>query len=254
MKKSKYPMMASIFMILFDLSLIVFLLMGNALIIPLGIKLYRSLQAILVGGSIIFTGLYVIQMIVYVLLKRKENPKPKDLPIKENKASLDVTGRLSDDYVCSLMANQGLHKWKCLQEDVKLITDQLVLMNSYQERLSKLLENNNMKELADAEDLLERIEQQILSNVRKVLNFMEILSPNMMEDRETVKEYMSDCVTENIKLLNATKDFLICVTGFVNDQGLDGKSLQMMEEFKTVLMGSIHETVANGNENITLSL
>ena len=247
MKKERYPIIGAIIMMITDLLSLLILFFKESFIVSIGIGGYRLLRTGSLGISVLVSFLYFGLMIRYFLQKK---PKIKDIPIEKEENTLDINGKLSDDYILECITKQGRYKWTVVENDVKNITDQLILMNSYQDRLDKLLQNNNAKELSDAVDLLERIEQQILANVRKILNFMEILSPTSSEDVQTIREYIYECMAENTKLLNSTKDFLICVTGFLNDQGTNGKSLQMMEEFKAVLLGNIDDVT--GNENIVL--
>ncbi len=227
---------------------------ANDLIINLGTRGYRVLQIGTAAVSVMACVLYIAFVISLILKAKKENPPPPREEKKQADGMLSATGKLSDEYVMQKLVNQGLTKWKCLEREVSDLTEQLILMNSYQESLTKLLANNSAQALSDTEDILERIEQQILGNVRKVLNFMEILGT---DDKQTVSEYIRVSVQDNQKLLDATKDFLICVTGFLNDQGTNGDAnLQMVEDFKAVLVGNIGEASSAGASqgNITLNL
>lgn len=230
------------------------LLSENAMIINFGAKGYYTMRGISVGMAVAASVLYVGFCIGVILKANKEKKPIRQEETQQSDGMLSVSGKLSDDYVLQQLVNQGRTKWKCLENEVSGLTDQLILMNSYQDRLSKLLANNSAQALSDTEDILERIEQQILGNVRKVLNFMEILGT---DDRQTVSEYIKVCIQDNKKLLDATKDFLMCVTGFLNDQGANGDAnLQMVEDFKAILMGNIGGTAAGSDsgQGITLNL
>lgn len=229
----------------------------NAFIINIGARGYKLLRNFTGITTGLVFAIYLICMIAYLIRVISEKaPAPKEEPEVKPEGMLSASGKLSDDYVMKQLVNQGLTKWKCLEKEVSGLTDQLILMNSYQDRLSKLLANNSAQALSDTEDILERIEQQILGNVRKVLNFMEILGT---DDKQTVSEYIEVCIQDNKKLLDGTKDFLLCVTGFLNNQGTNGDAdLQMVEDFKAILVGNIQEAYGSGtgqqNDHITLGL
>lgn len=213
------------------------LLSADTMIIHFGAKGYKTLQGFAGGTAILATALYVFLIARYVIKNSRNKNKEENTEEKPQSGMLSASGKLSDEYVMNQLVNQGLTKWKCIEGDVSRLTDQLILMNSYQDRLSNLLANNSAEALSDTEDILERMEQQILSNVRKVLNFMEILG---LDDKKTVSEYIGVCVQDNQKLLDATKDFLLCVTGFLNGQGTSGENdLRMVEDFKAILSGNI---------------
>lgn len=218
------------------------LLSSDAMIIHFGAKGFKTLQGIASVASALATVLFVTLVTRTIIKNHKEKPRHSEEEEPQT-GMLSASGKLSDEYVMKQLVNQGLTKWKCIEGDVSKLTDQLILMNSYQDRLSKLLSNNSAQALSDTEDILERMEQQILSNVRKVLNFMQILGT---DDRQTVSEYIAVCVQDNQKLLDATKDFLLCITDFLNGQGKNNANdLQMVEDFKAILMGNIGEQEKN---------
>ena len=232
----------------------------DTLIIYLGAKGFKSLLGVAGGAAVIVSLIFLALLVRFFVLKGKEKKEASEMEQYMQDGMLSASGKLSDDYVMRQLVSQGRLKWKCLENDIKGLTDQLLQINSYQDRLSKLLANNSAQALSDTEDILEKIEQQILGNVRKVLNFMEVLG---VEDQQTVKEYIELCRQENGKLLDATKDFLICVTDFLNGQGASGEAgLKMVEDFKSILVGNIgggigdSSSVGNGNinGNITLNL
>lgn len=230
------------------------LLSENAMIINMGAKAYYGVRGTTIGLAVGATVLYVGFCIATIIKGIKEKRPVAMEEMEPSDGMLSASGKLSDEYVLRQVVNYGRTKWKCLENEISALAEQLVLMNSYQDRLSKLLANNSAQALSDTENILERIEQQVLGNTRKVLNFMEILGT---DDRQKVSEYLKTCVQDNKKLLDATKDFLICVTGFLNDQGTNGDAnLQMVEDFKAVLMGNIGGAAAgsDSDQGITLNL
>lgn len=206
------------------------------LIIPLGLRGYRLIQGAATVLSIAATLWFLVTLGLWIIQKIKDRPVkiPTEDPVV-NEGMLSASGKLSDEYVLGSMVRQGTGKWRGIRDDVQRVTDQLILMNSYQERLSHLLANNNAGALSDAEGILEKVEQQILGNVRKILNYMEVLG---VEDEDAIVGYLESCEKDNERLLNSTKTFLISVTGYLNEQGEDSaKSLKMLEEFQAILAG-----------------
>ena len=226
---------------------------SDSLIIPIGIKGYRAIQGVGIFAASITTLWFAVAMIRLLLEKKKEAPKEEPESVYyANEGMLSASGKLSDEYVLECVTRQGTGKWRIIKEDVEAITDQLILMNSYQERLSNLLANNSAGALSDAEGLLDKVEQQILGNVRKVLNYMEILGT---EDKEAVLGYLKACAKDNERLLSSTKTFLISVTGYLNDQGEDSsKSLKMLEEFQNVLAGEETFAQKTAEDQVVLKL
>ena len=230
------------------------LLSENAMIINLGAKGYYGVRGTTIGLAVAATVIYVGFCIATIIKGKKEKVPIEQEETQSGDGMLSASGKLSDEYVLRHIVNYGRTKWKCLESEISVLAEQLILMNSYQDRLTKLLVNNSAQALSDTEDILERIEQQVLGNTRKVLNFMEILGT---DDKQKVSEYLKICIQDNKKLLDATKDFLICVTGFLNDQGTNGDAnLQMVEDFKAILVGNIGGAGNNESDgqNITLNL
>lgn len=214
----------------------------DTIIIQAGLKGYFAIKT---GLTCLTFGcfcpfLYFLIKIVTESASRKKEEEKKALNevLEEEKkrmedGRLSVFGELSDEYVMKEVTRQGLNKWSQLKSEIEVITDQLLLMNSYQERLTQLLVNNSAQSLSESEELVSKMEQQILLNVRKVLNYMEIFG---QEDIADMRKLILSCAEENTKLLSSTKDFLICITNFLNNQGgYEGRGLQMVEDFKKIL-------------------
>lgn len=225
------------------------------LIIPLGVKGYRLVQGGSVALSIVFALWFIAALIRFFINRQAEKAAEEPVtrkPIREG--MLSASGKLSDEYVLGCIASQGTGKWRLLKPEIERVTDQLIMMNSYQDRLGHLLASNSASALSDAEGLLDKVEQQILGNVRKVLNYMEILG---IEDKDTIAGYLAACEKDNARLLSSTKAFLISVTDYLNDQGEDSsKSLRMLEEFQSVLSGDVSfgQETGGEREQVTLKL
>lgn len=230
----------------FGITIFLSLALKDSLIIQFGLRMTNLFISIfrMIGFGLLGMGMY--HLAIYFHLKKKvtqameqeaERLSLEEERKKKEDGTLSVFGDLSDEYVLKETSRQGLSKWNCLKPEIETLTDQMVLMNSYQDRLSKLLINNEAQSLCEAEELVSKMEQQILLNVRKVLNYMEIFD---VPDREKMKECILQCAKENTGLLNATKDFLLCVTNFLNNQGNYAEDgMQMVEDFKKVLDSNI---------------
>ena len=219
---------------------------ANEMIVQYGIRGYRSLNNV-VGTMALIATLACIACGGFILTKNMK----KQITEPETRQDGMLSGTLSDAYIMGELIKQSQGKWQALQDEIGALSEQLSTMNAYQDRLARLLMNNSAKALSDTEGILERIEQEILGNVRNVLNFMEVLG---VDDKQEVRNHIAVCVRDNKKLLDATKDFLVCLTGFLNDQGSSGSNIEMVEQYKDILVGNLASPLRQQNENISLKL
>ena len=118
---------------------------------------------------------------------------------------------------------------------------QMNKMDDYQERLHVLLTNNDAGALSDTEEILDRAEQYLCRNVRKVLNYMSIADSSRPEERSMVKDKLSDCCSENADVLRQVQEFLVALTEFLNHQGESEQDISMLEIYKKTILDSIQE-------------
>ncbi|MBQ1548011.1 MAG: hypothetical protein IIZ61_06415, partial [Lachnospiraceae bacterium] len=129
-------------------------------------------------------------------------------------------------------------KWRELEKDLNVLYDQSVKMDMMQENLANLLKKNGAERLDDAEGVLNKAEQYLLQNIRKVLNYMEVCDNDTDEGVKKVKDSAVACRAENENVLKTTSDFLIAMTEYLNEEGTsDGLSSLM--EYKDILLNTL---------------
>ena len=163
--------------------------------------------------------------------KRLENES-----IKRKEAYRDTSGRLDENMIREDLNKLADGDWINLSSVIKSLYIHSERMDTYQEKLDLLLEKNGAEALDDTAEVLEKAEQQLLQNIRKVLNYMDVLDPS--NDEQKVGTYLNQCITENEKILNNVSDFLLSVTEYLNNQGsVDG--LDDLNNYKQVLLGTL---------------
>ena len=130
---------------------------------------------------------------------------------------------------------------------------QMERMDGYQERLHNLLDNNGANVLSDTEEILDKAEQYMCRNVRKVINYMSISEPGNMLDEELIKKKIGICYDDNNKVLGQVQEFLVALTEFLNKQGENEQDISMLEIYKETILDSVSEK-KDKEKGITLTL
>ncbi|MBR1930705.1 MAG: sulfite exporter TauE/SafE family protein [Lachnospiraceae bacterium] len=156
-------------------------------------------------------------------------------------ANLSVKDKLENSLLRDMLKEKLANGWNVLVEPIGQCVGQLEQMDSYQERLSRLLATNDVHTLSDTEEVLDRVEQYICKNVRKVLNYMEVADPNSAEDVELLRTKFAACYGDNQEQLKQTQEFIFALTDFINQQGDSDNDLSMLEVYKNTILESIKE-------------
>lgn len=198
-------------------------------IINYGIYNYRmargSLLAVLIAAAAIT---FVLSVLERKQDKRKENTVSEE---PEPVLNHEEEGRQLYE---SLSAYQR-GKWKGLS-DLSSIIRQMTQMDDYQAKLKKLLVENQADALSDTESLLEQIEDGMFSNIRRVLNFLNVAGP---EDLEKVRQETGKCISQNRELLEKTKDFLFVLTDYLSQE--TGTSADSLDSYKQAILAVLKE-------------
>ena len=225
---------------------------SDTIIIYYGVGTYRTITSVLKGLCAVFAlcdvGVAAAESRRYNIVMKKEAEAiaaREDKRISEDKAKRDeesvlsVSKRLSEETIRNELTENLSTYWKVYEDGINMLISQSNKMDDLQARLSDLLRKNGADKLDDAEDTLDRVEQGLLKNIRKVLNYMEVASPEREEDREKVSSSIEQCVGENEKLLENTSGFLIALTDYLNTQGEDDRDeLSTLLSFKDILTQS----------------
>lgn len=216
-------------------------------IIVNGIRSYKTFSNISTILSIIFLIILISFSILQALdyfknqkLQRKieeENirkEKEKLENIKLNSSYLSSSKELIEKTIREHLETAYMGKWNILEEELKNLYIQSTKMDDLQEKLKSLITKNDASVLNDTEEILEKAEQDLLKNIRKVMNYMDVCDPDTFEEKEKVKISAQNCYFQNKEILNTTSDFLMALTEFLNSQG-DENSLSILNEYKDAL-------------------
>ena len=126
------------------------------------------------------------------------------------------------------------------QKDAELqqVIQQMEQMDTYQERLHSLLEENDISALSDTEQVLEQAEQSLCQNVRKILNYMSVFDE---KDIDVVRTSVRKTNEKNQEQLNQVRDFVVAVTDFVNQQGSARQDPDLLNTYKNMILDSLKE-------------
>ena len=81
----------------------------------------------------------------------------------------------------------------------------------------------------------------MLFRSRKVLNYLDVADSDVEKDVRLVEEKLVVCHEEGQKQLQQVQEFLFALTEFLNKQGEDDNSMEMLDIYKTTSLSSIEE-------------
>ncbi len=239
---------------LFGIAYLCQYLARDGLIINYGIRFYRNLQGgILVVGSAVS----LVVLLLYALDLRKytawlqargeENAgdgteTPEALSAKSrHREVLSVSRKMDSAKLKELLTEYAAQKWRALSQPLMQIKLQLDIMDEHQEKLSHLLDANGADALANTEDVLDRVEQYLCKNVRKALNYLDVADSDVPKDIQLVREKLAVCHDEGQKQLQQVQEFLFALADFLNKQGEDDNTMEMLDIYKSTILSSIEE-------------
>lgn len=253
-KRTPSPLPAVITAGLYAGILLILRLERDNLIIRLGIRLYRQLFFIvLIAG-----GLIVIALLVYFLLNWKQyqtQKRTQDEETARHQAALEeealekerhreilsVSKKMDAMRLKELLATYETQTWSMLAQPIAKIRMQLDIMDEYQDKLVHLLETNGADSLSNTNEVLDQVEQYLCKNVRKVLNYMDVADEDSEKDVEQVKLRLNACHEEGQKQLQQVQEFLFALAEFLNKQGDDDNSMDLLNIYKSTILSSIQE-------------
>lgn len=117
---------------------------------------------------------------------------------------------------------------------------QMDRMNSYQARLSRMLQRNGASDLKQTELLLDKLEQSMFSSLRKAFNWIEMRDVSQ-EDREKLYENLTAVKTENDAILDKAGELCGALTDYINSQGENSCSTVVFDSFIHSLREQLEE-------------
>ncbi len=225
----------------------------DTMIVYTGIKFFKTLSILttvflILGtvGLVCTVGLLVTSLLA---LKKQEAIEEADShtgPVLKVKGKLDpvqIKESLISESTNWMSAVSQINPAEAGEMNVALtrVRETMVQMDDYQLRLKTLLDSNGADALRDTEEILDKVEQHICRNVRKLLNIMTVSSPNTQNDVDVVELTARNCAEDNNRLLKTTKEFIVAVTEFLNSQGDSGSSINEIDVYKNALTSQIEE-------------
>ena len=108
-------------------------------------------------------------------------------------------------------------------------------------KIVRLLENNGVTSLSDTQEVLDKVEQYLCKEVRKVINLINVSDEESIEDAERINAQLRQCYKECQVQLDQVKDFLFTMAEFLNRQGSDDTTPETLEMYKKCILESIEK-------------
>ncbi len=222
----------------------------ETIIIDYGVVLFRFLWTVLLAVTVIFTVYLLISLIRSAARRRKdqqeqqrikEQQKARKAEADKADARLSVRGKLDEHDMYQMLTEKANGKWNRLSPEIDICLRQMDRMNDYQAKLSGLLDINGVESLKDTEEMLDAVEQYTFRNIRKVINYMNVLDPDAPDDREKAREQLARCTEDNGQRLNQVQDFLLAPTDYLNKQGEGSQEIDMLQMYKDTILSSLEE-------------
>lgn len=226
----------------------------DSIVIAQGIVRYRSIRqtVLIIGGAV--TALTVL---LYILdwaaqrrwqqqydrsrAQRETEEEERLRREKQDKETLNVRKDMDSLQLRKILTEYGTGRWSDLSKELLQLRIQLDMMDEQQEKLSRLLRNNGADALSNTEDVLNEVEQYLCKSVRKVINYMDVANPSNPSDTVRVREQVEKCHADLQQQLQQVQEFLFAMADYLNSQGDDDNSMQMLEIYKATIMNSIRD-------------
>lgn len=254
-RKRKIKLIYVLFFLgLFAAAGIILYLNTDSFIIQHGIRSFRKLRntLIAVGGtvSLAIIILYCVDLVAYKkwqkakMMETAKAEVEKEEQLRErdsHREVLSVSRKMDSLRIRELLADYASQKWNSLAQPLMQLKLQLDLMDEHQDKLSHLLDVNGADALSNTEDILDRVEQYLCKNVRKALNYMDVADNDSPKDIQLVRSKLQLCHEDGQKQLQQVQEFLFALADFLNKQGEDDNSMEMLDIYKSTILASIED-------------
>lgn len=219
----------------------------DILIVQRGILSYRRIRT----AVYLIAGIMMILSIAGITVSRRKEAREMAIRAAQKKeenegkppADLAVSSRLDDQKIQNLLFEKMEGEWNVCSKEAEGCLAQMQTMDRYQEKLNRLLKENGADALNDTEEILDRVEQYLCKNVRKVLNFMSVADPSDASDQEMIRSKLLQCSDKNRTQLEQTQQFLFALTEFLNQQGDDDSGEDLLEMYRQTILDSLSREV-----------
>lgn len=228
----------------------------DGIVIQYGIHLYQLFcngVTIALIATVLLTILSVARLVLSLIqVKKASEPAPE--PSKpEPEAVLSVSKELNSAKLYEILTSYAA-KSKTASQELLQCAMQLRTMDLYQEKLANLLQNNGAETLCDTKDVLDKVEQYLCKAIRKVINYIDVSDENSEKDAQVILQKLNACYQDCQKQLDQVKEFLFVMAEFLNKQGGDDTSPEMLNVYRTCILKSIHEEDSSQRKEPQLKL
>ena len=243
-----------IIVVIYAAALIALGTMKDAMVISSGIRVYRSLRNTVryVGGIVVLIAviLFVYDLICQIRWRKKQDEaqaksradeEERIYNVQKEQETLSVSRSMDSLKLRKILEEYSGGEWKYLAGELQQLHIQLDMMDEQQEKLAHLLRNNGADALSNTEDILDKVEQHMCRSVRKVINYMDVANADRPDEVRKVQEQLYECHSDNQTQLQQVQEFLFALADFLNTQGDDDSSTQMLELYKNTILDSIND-------------
>ena len=217
------------------------------LIIEKGVSGYKSAASklnLVLAVCIVILAIQFIKFLVGFSKKAMEDSaskKTKNNAAQSSSPPLMTGGHLDPAEIRDYLSSQGHGEWSEYKPHLNCCIEIMDDMQDCIKRLDALLTMNEADSLYDTHDILLRSQQKICQNMRKLINFMlavDIDGPG--SDKEIIKRF-EKCEEDSKELLSNVNEFVISISDFLNKQGEDNSSIEMINIYKETILESLQE-------------
>ena len=255
MRKRKFRLVYVIIVIaVFAAAFAVLSFCKDSVVISNGIVFFRAVKrtVLALGGALSAAAVIIYITESVFLLKAKKNyvtaqeeikvQQEKDLyNEKKSRENLSVSRDMDSVQLRRILSSYGAAQWSVLSGQLRQICVQLDMMDEQQAKLAHLIENNGADALSNTQDLLDKVEQYLCKSVRKIINYMDVADSGNPADVSRVQEKVYECHSDLQQQLVQVQEFLFAFADFLNTQGDDDSSMDMLDIYKTTILDSIKD-------------
>ena len=255
-KKRKHLFIAgSAFLVLLLLRFLL-VVARDVIVIQYGIHLYQlfcnGITATLAVAVLLTIAAAVRFILSFIQAKKASEPAPEP-PVPEPEAVLSVSKELDSAKLYEILTAYAA-KSKNASQELLQCAMQLRTMDLYQEKLVNLLQNNGAETMSDTKDVLDKVEQYLCKAIRKVINYIDVSDENSEKDAQVILQKLNACYQDCQRQLDQVKEFLFVMAEFLNKQGGDDTSPEMLNVYRTCILKSIHEEDSSQRKEPQLKL
>ena len=227
MKKTSNIIRGVVFAIFILLTLLT-MLFQSSVIIYCGIGFYNMLFLVVSSLALVSALVFVMPIVTYLA---KENANNKRLAKEENERQLEIQRKKEDV--------RGLTKDLITQESGFSVMGNLILkdmdeIDEYVERNERLFEFNDMSEFTNMKDIIGSVKSAVYHNCRSIVNLYVAL-----EDGEDFNTEASYILANNQELLDNSKEFLLQMARYTNEQNEDTDAVTTIEGYADAIAQSL---------------